>query len=93
MSMVKQYMPFKDCSGVLGAEIPQLRPPAFSDDQKYNTFSYTYYPGGLEISDSYIYYPEESEISEAVVPNISTRLYAFKAIIAFFIRMSHRQGA
>ena len=129
--MVKQYMPFKDCSRVLGAEILQLRPPAFSDDPKYNTFSYTYYPGGLEISDSYIYYPGESEISEAlareiptfavpptnypegleisdsyiyypggseiseaVVPNISTRLfYALKAIIAFFIRMSHGQGA
>ncbi|MBE9261136.1 hypothetical protein IQ224_02480 [Microcystis sp. LEGE 00066] len=165
--MVKQYMPFKDCSGVLGAEIPQLRPPAFSDDQKYNTFSYTYYPGGLEISDSYIYYPggleisdsyiyypgeseisealareitmfavpptnylggleisdsyiyypggseiseavageismfavpsknypEGLEISEAVVPNISTRFYAIEAIIAFFIRMRHGQGA
>ncbi len=49
--MVKQYTPFKDCSRVLGAEILQLRPPAFSDDPKYNTFSYTYYPGGLEISD------------------------------------------
>ena len=129
--MVKQYMPFKDCSGVLGGEIPQLRPPAFSDNSKYTTFTYTYYPEGLEISDSYIYYPGESEISEAlareittfavpptnypegleisdsyiyypggseiseaVVPNISTRLfYALKAIIAFFIRMSHGQGA
>ena len=70
--MVKQYMPFKDCSGVLGAEIPQLRPPAFSDDPKYNTFSYTYYPGGLEISDSYIYYPGGSEISEAVAREITT---------------------
>jgi hypothetical protein len=131
--MAKQYMPLEDCSGsaVLGGEIPQLRPPAFSDNSKYTTFSYTYYPGGLEISDSYIYYPGESEISEAlareittfavpptnypegleisdsyiyypggseiseaVVPNISTRLfYALKAIIAFFIRMSHGQGA
>jgi len=54
----------------------------------------TNYPEGLEISDSYIYYPGGSEISEAVVPNISTRLfYALKAIIAFFIRMSHGQGA
>ena len=70
--MVKQYMPFKDCSRVLGAEIPQLRPPAFSDDPKYNTFSYTYYPGGLEISDSYIYYPGESEISEALAREITT---------------------
>ena len=91
--MVKQYMSFKYCSRVLGAEILQLRPPAFSDDPKYNTFSYTYYPEGLEISDSYIYYPGGSEISEAVVPNISTCLYALKAIIAFFIRMSHGQGA
>jgi hypothetical protein len=126
-------MPLEDCSGsaVLGGEIPQLRPPAFSDHPQYTTFSYTYYPEGLEISDSYIYYPGESEISEAlareittfavpptnypegleisdsyiyypggaeiseaVVPNISTRLfYALKAIIAFFIRMSHGQGA
>ncbi len=50
--MVKAYMPFKDCSRVLGAETPQLRPPAFSDDPQYNTFSYTYYPRGLEISDT-----------------------------------------
>ena len=70
--MVKQYTPFKDCSRVLGAEILQLRPPAFSDDPKYNTFSYTYYPGGLEISDSYIYYPGESEISEALAREITT---------------------
>jgi hypothetical protein len=56
----------------LGAEILQLRPPAFSDDPKYNTFSYTYYPGGLEISDSYIYYPGESEISEALAREITT---------------------
>jgi hypothetical protein len=69
--MVKQYMPFKDCSGVLGAEIPQLRPPAFSDDSKYTTFTYTYYPGGLEISDSYIYYPGGSEISEAFAREIA----------------------
>jgi hypothetical protein len=48
----------------LGAETPQLCPPAFSDDPQYTTFSYTYCPGGLEISsDSYIYYPGESEIS------------------------------
>jgi hypothetical protein len=47
----------------------------------------------LEISDSYIYYPGGSEISEAVVPNISTCLYALKAIIAFFIRMRHGQEA
>ena len=131
--MAKQYMPLEDCSGsaVVGGEIPQLRPPAFSDNSKYTTFTYTYYPRGLEISDSYIYYPGGSEISEAlareittfavpptnypegleisdsyiyypggaeiseaVVPNISTRLfYALKAIIAFFIRMSHGQGA
>ena len=70
--MAKQYMPLEDCSRVLGAEIPQLRPPAFSDDPKYNTFSYTYYPGGLEISDSYIYYPGESEISEALAREIPT---------------------
>ena len=72
--MAKQYMPLEDCSGsaVLGGEIPQLRPPAFSDDPKYNTFSYTYYPGGLEISDSYIYYPGESEISEALAREITT---------------------
>ena len=70
--MAKQYMPLEDCSRVLGAEIPQLRPPAFSDDPKYNTFSYTYYPGGLEISDSYIYYPGESEISEALAREITT---------------------
>jgi len=68
--MAKQYMPLEDCSRVLGAEILQLRPPAFSDDQKYNTFSYTYYPGGLEIS-------------EAVVPNINTLLYAIEATIDF----------
>ncbi|MCE2662838.1 MAG: hypothetical protein PX481_01720 [Microcystis sp. M53603_WE2] len=131
--MAKQYMPLEDCSGaaVVGGEVPQLRPPAFSDNSKYTTFTYTYYPEGLEISDSYISYPGESEISEAlareittfavpptnypegleisdsyiyypggaeiseaVVPNISTRLfYALKAIIAFFIRMSHGQGA
>ena len=71
--MFKQYMPFKDCSGVLGAEIPQLRPLAFSDDPQYTTFNYTYYPEGLEISGSYIYDPGGSEISEAVAPNISTR--------------------
>ncbi|MFO0163437.1 MAG: hypothetical protein ACK51P_04320, partial [Microcystis sp.] len=65
-------MPFKDCSRVLGAETPQLRPPAFSDDPQYNTFSYTYYPRGLEISDSYIYYPGESEISEALAREIPT---------------------
>ncbi|GBF52451.1 arylsulfatase [Microcystis sp. 0824] len=72
--MTEKYMPFKDCSGsgVLGAEIPQIRPPAFSDDPQYNTFTYTYYPGGLEISDSYIYYPGESEISEAVAREIAT---------------------
>ena len=70
--MVKAYMPFKDCSRVLGAETPQLRPPAFSDDPQYNTFSYTYYPGALEISDSYIYYPGESEISEALAREIPT---------------------
>ena len=94
--MAKQYIPLEDWSGsvVFGGEIPQLRPPAFSDDSKYTTFSSTYYLEGLEISDSYIYYPGGSEISEAVVPNISTRLfYALKAIIAFFIRMSHGQGA
>jgi hypothetical protein len=41
--MAKQCMPFEDCSGsaVLGGEIPQLRPPAFSDDPKYNTFTLT----------------------------------------------------
>ncbi|TRU22848.1 MAG: hypothetical protein EWV92_16640 [Microcystis aeruginosa Ma_MB_S_20031200_S102] len=70
--MVKAYMPFKDCSRVLGAETPQLRPPAFSDDPQYTTFSYTYCPGGLEISDSYIYYPGESEISEALAREIPT---------------------
>ncbi|MCZ8163639.1 MAG: hypothetical protein O9275_23600, partial [Microcystis sp. LE19-196.1B] len=69
--MVKQYMPFKDCSGVLGGEIPQLRPPAFSDDSKYTTFTYTYYPGGLEISDSYIYYPGGSEISTTIAREIA----------------------
>jgi hypothetical protein len=70
--MVKQYMPFKDCSRVLGAEIPQLRPPAFSDDPRYTTFSYTYYPEGLEISDSYTYDPGGSEISETVAREIAT---------------------
>ena len=71
--MAKQYMPLEDCSGsaVVGGEIPQLRPPAFSDDSKYTTFTYTYYPGGLEISDSYIYYPRGSEISEAVAGEIA----------------------
>ena len=41
--MAKQCMPFEDCSGsaVLGGEIPQLRPPAFSDDPKYTTFTLT----------------------------------------------------
>ena len=41
--MAKQYMPLEDCSGsaVLGGEIPQLRPPAFSDDPKYTTFTLT----------------------------------------------------
>ncbi|NCS12268.1 MAG: hypothetical protein GPJ08_14420 [Microcystis aeruginosa G13-09] len=70
--MAKQYMPLEDCSGsaVLGGEIPQLRPPAFSDAPKYTTFSYTYYPG-------------VSEIYEAVAPNISTRFYAIKAAIDF----------
>jgi len=70
--MVKQYMPFKDCSGVLGGEIPQLRPPAFSDDPQYTTFNYTYYPEGLEISGSYIYDPGGSEISETVAREIAT---------------------
>ena len=44
--MAKEYMPLEDCSGsaVVGGEIPQLRPPAFSDDSQYTTFSYTYYP-------------------------------------------------
>ena len=70
--MAKQYMPLEDCSGVLGAEIPQLRPPAFSDDPQYTTFSYTYYPEGLEISDSYTYDPGGSEISEAVAREIAT---------------------
>jgi len=70
--MAKQYMPLEDCSGaaVLGGEIPQLRPPGFSDDSKSTTFSYTYYPG-------------VSEIYEAVAPNISTRFYAIKAAIDF----------
>ncbi len=70
--MAKQYMPLEDCSGsaVVGGEIPQLRPPAFSDNSKYTTFTYTYYPGGLEISDSYIYYPGGSEISTS--PPIKT---------------------
>jgi hypothetical protein len=70
--MAKQYMPLEDCSGsaVLGGEIPQLRPPAFSDAPKYTTFSYTYYPG-------------VSEIYEAVAPNISTRFYAIEAAIDF----------
>ena len=92
--MTEKYMPFKDCSGsgVLGAEIPQIRPPAFSDDPQYNTFTYTYYPGGLEISDSYIYYPGESEISEAVVPNISTRFYAIEATIDFSKAKGDLQG-
>ena len=70
--MAKQYMPLEDCSGVLGAEIPQLRPPAFSDDPQYTTFSYTYYPEGLEISGSYIYDPGGSEISETVAREIAT---------------------
>ncbi|WP_287666536.1 hypothetical protein [Microcystis sp. M064S2] len=72
--MAKQYMPLEDCSGsaVVGGEIPQLRPPAFSDNSKYTTFTYTYYPRGLEISDSYIYYPGGSEISEAVAWEIPT---------------------
>jgi hypothetical protein len=72
--MAKQYMPLEDCSGsaVLGGEIPQLRPPAFSDDSKYTTFSYTHYLEGLEISDSYIYDPGGSEISEAVAGEIAT---------------------
>ena len=72
--MAKQYMPLEDCSGsaVVGGEIPQLRPPAFSDNSKYTTFTYTYYPRGLEISDSYIYYPGGSEISEAVAKEIPT---------------------
>ncbi|NCS03093.1 MAG: hypothetical protein GPJ06_13480 [Microcystis aeruginosa G13-11] len=70
--MAKQYMPLEDCSGsaVLGGDIPQLRPPAFSDAPKYTTFSYTYYPG-------------VSEIYEAVAPNISTRFYAIEAAIDF----------
>ncbi|MFM7907324.1 MAG: hypothetical protein ACKPA9_19895, partial [Microcystis sp.] len=68
--MTEQYMPPEDCSGVLGAEIPQLRPPAFSDDPQYNTFTYTYYPGRLEISDSHIYYPGGSEISATVAGEI-----------------------
>ncbi|MCA2760520.1 hypothetical protein, partial [Microcystis sp. M145S2] len=72
--MTEQYMPPEDCSGsaVVGGEIPQLPPPAFSDNSKYTTFTYTYYPGGLEISDSYIYYPGGSEISEAVAREIAT---------------------
>ncbi|MFM7908643.1 MAG: hypothetical protein ACKPA9_26890, partial [Microcystis sp.] len=72
--MAKQYIPLEDWSGsvVFGGEIPQLRPPAFSDDSKYTTFSSTYYLEGLEISDSYIYHPEGSEISEAVAGEIAT---------------------
>ncbi len=72
--MAKQYMPLEDWSGtvVFGGEIPQLRPPAFSDDSKYTTFSYTHYLEGLEISDSYISYPGESEISEALAREITT---------------------
>jgi hypothetical protein len=72
--MAKQYMPLEDWSGtvVFGGEIPQLRPPAFSDDSKYTTFSYTHYLEGLEISDSYIYDPGGSEISEAVAREIAT---------------------
>jgi hypothetical protein len=72
--MAKEYMPIEDWSGsvVFGGEIPQLRPPAFSDDSKYTTFSYTHYLEGLEISDSYIYDPGGSEISEAVAREIAT---------------------
>jgi hypothetical protein len=72
--MAKQYMPLEDWSGtvVFGGEIPQLRPPAFSDDSKYTTFSYTHYLEGLEISDSYTYDLEGSEISEAVAGEIAT---------------------
>ena len=72
--MAKQYMPLKDGSeaAVLGGEIPQLRPLVFSDDSKYTTFSYTYYPEGLEISDSYTYDPGGSEISETVAREIAT---------------------
>jgi hypothetical protein len=79
--MAKQYMPLEDCSGsaVLGGEIPQLRPPAFSDDRQYTTFSYTYHPGG-------------SEISEAVAPNISTRFYAIEATIDFSNAKGDLQG-
>ena len=79
--MAKQYMPLEDCPGsaVLGGEIPQLRPPAFSDDRQYTTFSYTYHPGG-------------SEISEAVAPNISTRFYAIEATIDFSNAKGDLQG-
>jgi hypothetical protein len=72
--MAKQYMPLEDWSGtvVFGGEIPQLRPPAFSDDSKYTTFSYTHYLEGLEISDSYTYDPGGSEISETVAREIAT---------------------
>ena len=79
--MAKQYMPLEDCSGsaVLGGEIPQLRPPAFSDAPKYTTFSYTYYPG-------------VSEIYEAVAPNISTRFYAIEAAIDFSKAKGDLQG-
>lgn len=54
----------------IGWRIPQLRHLAFSNDSKYTTFSYTYYPG-------------VSEIYEAVAPNISTRFYAIEATIDF----------
>ena len=71
--MTEQYMPPEDCSGsaALGGEIPQLPPPTFSDDPQHNTFTYTYYPGGLEISDSHIYYPGGSEISTTVAREIA----------------------
>lgn len=63
-------MPIDDRSA-MGGDRPQLRPPAFAqDDPKDATFSYTYYPGG-------------SEIPEAVAPNTRGRSYEIEAIVDF----------
>ena len=74
--MAKQCMPFEDCSGsaVLGGEIPQLRPPAFSDDSQYTTFSYTYYPDSSVL------------VMQSQIPDLTHRVFRIsKESLAYYL--------
>ncbi|MEB3121820.1 MAG: hypothetical protein VKL41_11430 [Snowella sp.] len=81
--MAEQYMPLEDCSGcgVLGGEIPQLRPPAFSDDSKYTTFSYTYYPDSSVL------------VMQSQIPDLTHKIFRIsKESLAYYLPKNRYLG-